>query len=175
MTVTLVLSKTGGSIVIYSVFLVTGRNKRVVCLTRLERRWVSLFPAFDDGEKCSERRKRESEEQPRVGPFSNGWLCHTNLAMDLEFNHPTDIYSLRPCRNTDAPDIVAIGGEHSVEVIQVVSIFLHWHKFQLGSLQLESDTACHLIASFHVGSRITAIAWSSRTVSPSSSEKWLIE
>jgi hypothetical protein len=42
--------------------------------------------------------------------------------MDLEFNHPTDIYSLRPCRNTDAPDIVAIGGEHSVEVIQVVSI-----------------------------------------------------
>ena len=43
--------------------------------------------------------------------------------MDLEFNHPTDIYSLRPCRNTDAPDIVAIGGEHSVEVIQVASIF----------------------------------------------------
>lgn len=147
----------------------------MVCLTRLERRWVGLFPAFDDGEKCSKGRERESEEQPRVGPFSNGWLCHTNLAMDLEFNHPTDIYSLRPCRNTDAPDIVAIGGEHSVEVIQVVSIFFsNDTKCQLDS-NFQSDTACHLLASFHVGSRITAIAWSSRTVSPSSSEKWLFE
>jgi len=86
---------------------------------------MGLFPAFDDGEKCSKRRKRECEEQPRVRPFS---LCHTtNLVMDLEFNHPTDIYSLRPCRNADAPDIVAIGGEHSVEVIQVVRISLLAH------------------------------------------------
>ena len=54
--------------------------------------------------------------------------------MDLEFNHPTDIYSLRPCRNTDAPDIVAIGGEHSVEVIQVVSIFFFLLNVNFDSL-----------------------------------------
>lgn len=40
--------------------------------------------------------------------------------MDLEFQHPTDIYSLRPCRNSDAHDLIAIGGEHSVDVLQVV-------------------------------------------------------
>jgi len=40
--------------------------------------------------------------------------------MDLEFRHPTDIYALSPCRNNDAQDLVAIGGDHSVEVVQVV-------------------------------------------------------
>ena len=40
--------------------------------------------------------------------------------MDLAFQHPTDIYALAPCRNNDAQDLVAIGGDHSVEVIQVV-------------------------------------------------------
>jgi hypothetical protein len=40
--------------------------------------------------------------------------------MDLAFQHPTDIYSLAPCRNNDAQDLVAIGGDHSVEVVQVV-------------------------------------------------------
>ena len=40
--------------------------------------------------------------------------------MDLEFQHPTEIYSLAPCRNNDAYDLIAIGGEHSVEVLQVV-------------------------------------------------------
>jgi len=41
-------------------------------------------------------------------------------------------------------------------------------------LQVE-HAHCHRIASFHIGSRITALAWSSRTVSPSSSDKWIIE
>ncbi|PPQ90129.1 hypothetical protein CVT25_012298 [Psilocybe cyanescens] len=77
--------------------------------------------------------------------------------MDLEFVHPTDIYAIRPCRNPDAVDLIAIGGEHSVEVIQV------------------SDTACRRIACFHVGSRITALAWSSKATSPSSTDKWLLE
>ena len=40
--------------------------------------------------------------------------------MDLAFQHPTDIYALAPCRNNDAQDLVAIGGDHSVEVVQVV-------------------------------------------------------
>lgn len=40
--------------------------------------------------------------------------------MDLEFQHPTEIYSLAPCRNNDAYDLIAIGGEHSIEILQVV-------------------------------------------------------
>lgn len=39
--------------------------------------------------------------------------------MDLVFTHPTEIYSLRPCRSSDAAYLVAIGGEHSVEIIPV--------------------------------------------------------
>ncbi|KAF8163054.1 hypothetical protein B0H34DRAFT_649842 [Crassisporium funariophilum] len=77
--------------------------------------------------------------------------------MDLQFNHPTTVFSLCACRNTDASDLIAVGGEHSVDILQV------------------TDTVCRRIASFHVGSRITALAWSSRTVSPSSSDKWTIE
>ena len=37
------------------------------------------------------------------------------------------------------------------------------------------DTVATQVATFNVGSRITAIAWSSRTVSPSFSEDWSIE
>ncbi|KAF9052794.1 hypothetical protein BJ165DRAFT_1442892 [Panaeolus papilionaceus] len=77
--------------------------------------------------------------------------------MDLQFIHPTQIYSIRPSRNTDANDLVAIGGEHSVDVIQLL------------------PDRCHRIASFHIGCRVTALAWSSRTVSPSSSENWVLE
>jgi len=37
------------------------------------------------------------------------------------------------------------------------------------------DTVATQVATFNVGSRITAIAWSSRTVSPSLSDDWSIE
>ena len=37
------------------------------------------------------------------------------------------------------------------------------------------DTTAIQVATFNVGSRITAIAWSSRTVSPSLSDDWSIE
>ncbi|KDR81357.1 hypothetical protein GALMADRAFT_152229 [Galerina marginata CBS 339.88] len=77
--------------------------------------------------------------------------------MDLEFAHPTEIYSLRPCRSSDAADLVAVGGDYSVEIIQVTA------------------TDCRLLATFHIGARITALAWSSRTTSPSSNDLWVIE
>lgn len=41
--------------------------------------------------------------------------------MDLTFDHPSDIFALRPCHNDDATDLVAVGGEQTVQVIQVVS------------------------------------------------------
>lgn len=79
------------------------------------------------------------------------------LSMDINFPHPTQIFSLRACRNDDAVDLLAIGGEHSVDVLLV------------------SDTQCSCIASFHIGSRVTALAWSSATVSPTSGDDWLLE
>lgn len=52
---------------------------------------------------------------------------------------------------------MALGGEFSVEVLQV------------------TPSSSRIIASFHVGTRVTALAWSSRTVSSSSSDQWFIE
>lgn len=40
--------------------------------------------------------------------------------MDLNYLHGTEIYVLRACPNDDAADLVAIGGEQSVEVLLVV-------------------------------------------------------
>jgi len=42
--------------------------------------------------------------------------------MDLDFQHPTEIYSIAPCRNNDAQDLIAIGGDHSVDVLRVVGL-----------------------------------------------------
>ncbi|KAK0459460.1 uncharacterized protein EV420DRAFT_268163 [Desarmillaria tabescens] len=75
----------------------------------------------------------------------------------MDYNHQTIIYVLTACKNDDAGDLVAIGGEHSVQVLLV------------------KETGCESLAAFHIGSRITAIAWSPKTVSPSSSDNWVIE
>ncbi|KZP24876.1 hypothetical protein FIBSPDRAFT_1041985 [Athelia psychrophila] len=77
--------------------------------------------------------------------------------MDLKHNHGSLVYVVRACYNDDAIDLIALGGEHTVEILQVTS---------------SSST---VVASFHVGTRITALAWSSRTVSSSSSDQWFIE
>ncbi|KAH9967927.1 hypothetical protein BC827DRAFT_1169121 [Russula dissimulans] len=77
--------------------------------------------------------------------------------MDLRHDHGALIHVVRACDNADAPDLVAIGGENSVSVLLI------------------TNTAADLLASFHVGSRITALAWSPRAVSPSSSDQWFIE
>jgi hypothetical protein len=42
------------------------------------------------------------------------------MSMDINFSHPTQIFSLRACRNDDAVDLLAVGGEHSVDVLLVV-------------------------------------------------------
>ena len=39
----------------------------------------------------------------------------------------------------------------------------------------QTPTSCKVIANFHVGSRITALAWSPRTTSPSLTDEWSIE
>ncbi|KAI0049675.1 hypothetical protein FA95DRAFT_1537636 [Auriscalpium vulgare] len=76
---------------------------------------------------------------------------------DVHYDHGSLIHVIRAAHDGDAVDLVAVGGEHSVSVLQV------------------TDKTAKSIASFHVGSRITALAWSSRTTSPSASDQWLIE
>jgi len=68
-----------------------------------------------------------------------------------------EIYVLQSAKNDDAVDLVALGLEHSVEILLI------------------GEHAAKSIASFHIGSRITALAFSPRTVSPSYSDDWLIE
>lgn len=44
-------------------------------------------------------------------------------AMDIRYNHGSLIHCLRASHFRDAPDLLAIGGEHTVAVLQVVSHF----------------------------------------------------
>jgi hypothetical protein len=82
----------------------------------------------------------------------------TRLAMNqFKFDLATDIYVLETSKANDAPDLVALGTDHSVQILLV------------------ADHSVQSIASFHIGSRITALAWSPTTVSPSRSDEWLVE
>ncbi|KAG7092201.1 hypothetical protein E1B28_008569 [Marasmius oreades] len=76
--------------------------------------------------------------------------------MDFSHQHSSQIYVLAACRNDDS-DLIAVGGEHSVEVLLV------------------GKTSCEQIALFHIGTRTTALAWSSRSISPTLSDDWFVE
>ena len=43
--------------------------------------------------------------------------------MDIRYNHGSLIHCLRASHSQDAPDLLAIGGEHSIAILQVVSHF----------------------------------------------------
>lgn len=77
--------------------------------------------------------------------------------MDIRHNHGSDVYVVRACHHEDGNDLVALGGTHSVQVLLV------------------TPTSCKPIANFHIGCRITAIAWSSKATSPSRTDEWVIE
>ncbi|KAI0340149.1 hypothetical protein BDW22DRAFT_1486417 [Trametopsis cervina] len=76
--------------------------------------------------------------------------------MDIRHNHGSDVQVVR-ANHDEAYDLVAVGGMHSVQVL------------------LTTPTSCKVIANFHLGCRVTAIAWSSRCTSPSSTDEWSIE
>ena len=96
------------------------------------------------------------------------------LVMDIRYDHPSFIHVLRACQNDDAADLIALGGDHSVDILLVVSSF--WLPQIISWLtSRQTDSACQLFASFHIGSNITALAWSPTTVSPTASDDWLIE
>ncbi|KAJ7285567.1 hypothetical protein C8J57DRAFT_1285199 [Mycena rebaudengoi] len=75
----------------------------------------------------------------------------------LFFEFASEVHVLQSAKNEDGADLVAIGGEHSVDILIV------------------GEHAVKSVASFHIGSRITALAFSPRTISPSFSDDWLIE
>nr|VWO99074.1 N/A [Ganoderma boninense] len=77
--------------------------------------------------------------------------------MDVRHSHGTEVHVVRACHEDDAADLIAVGGAHSVEIL------------------LLSESSCKTIANFHIGSRVTAIAWSPRVSSPSSADDWSIE
>ncbi|KAF9002014.1 hypothetical protein BDQ17DRAFT_1327033 [Cyathus striatus] len=77
--------------------------------------------------------------------------------MDIHYDHRAEISVVRACLSDDANDLLAVGGEHSVDVLRV------------------TDTGFRTIASFHTGTRITALAWSSNTISPTAADEWAIE
>ncbi|KAI0792941.1 hypothetical protein C8Q75DRAFT_864251 [Abortiporus biennis] len=77
--------------------------------------------------------------------------------MDVRHTHGTDVFVVRACYHSDGIDLVAIGGAHSVQVL------------------IATESTCKVIANFHIGCRITALAWSSRSTSPTTTDDWLIE
>lgn len=40
------------------------------------------------------------------------------------YSHPTDVHAVRACLNDNALDLLAVGGENMVEVLQRVSVLL---------------------------------------------------
>ncbi|KAG6861745.1 hypothetical protein C0995_012750 [Termitomyces sp. Mi166 len=77
--------------------------------------------------------------------------------MDLEHRHSTRVDAVRACYNDDATDLLAVAGEHSVDVLLI------------------SDSDCQTLASFYIGPHTTALAWSPLTVSPTVSDNWHIQ
>ncbi|KAJ7632334.1 WD40-repeat-containing domain protein [Roridomyces roridus] len=69
----------------------------------------------------------------------------------------SNIHALQAARSEDAIGLVAIGTDHSLEVVIIV------------------ERTIKSIASFHIGSRVTSLTFSPRTVSPSFSDDWFIE
>jgi hypothetical protein len=131
----------------------------MVCVAGLGRGGGGVLTVLDDEDKGGKGGKGESEEEGGIGALRRSWLHGESKgkAMDLLYHHPTNIHLLRACTVDDALDLVAVGGDHAVDVLLVV------------------DTSVRCIASFHIGSRVTALAWSNTSVSPSSSDNWSIE
>ena len=71
--------------------------------------------------------------------------------------------------------MVALGGENAVEVLQVVRRWPSIYFLEIDCCIIQTPSSSRIVASFHVGARITALAWSPRTVSSSSSDQWFIE
>ncbi|KAG8997532.1 hypothetical protein FRB94_007625 [Tulasnella sp. JGI-2019a] len=77
------------------------------------------------------------------------------------YTHGSNVHCVRACMNEDGHDVLAVGGESRLEVL---------HRDAASS-----SPEYTVIASFYIGSPITAIAWSSRSTSPSRAASWFLE
>ncbi|KAI5900038.1 uncharacterized protein SCHCODRAFT_02606795 [Schizophyllum commune H4-8] len=77
--------------------------------------------------------------------------------MDLTHVLDSEIYVLSCCQADDGADLVALGGEHSVHIVQI------------------TEKTIVPLAVFHLGARVTALGWSTGSVSPSVSDEWRID
>lgn len=136
-----------------------------------EDEWIWTFPTSSLRQHTEIGGKRAISGRSFV-PNSRLGLA----SMDIRYNHGSLVHCLRASHTQDAPDLLAIGGEHSVAILQVVSRFCYQKKpCEVRPVLDQLDTTATQIATFNVGCRITAIAWSSRTVSPSLSDDWSLE
>ncbi|KZT03433.1 uncharacterized protein LAESUDRAFT_704750 [Laetiporus sulphureus 93-53] len=76
---------------------------------------------------------------------------------DMSHTHSSEVHAVRACYFEDGVDLIAIGGTHTVEVLLITA------------------TSCHSVATFEVGTRVTGLAWSPNTVSPSANTEWVFE
>ncbi|KAG8927680.1 hypothetical protein FRC02_007933 [Tulasnella sp. 418] len=91
----------------------------------------------------------------------NGAIDSQTYLSPTSHEHATEIFCVRACTHADALDLVAVGGENHVEVIQRDPKSL--------------APSFKVIASFHIGCSVNAISWSPQTVSPAVSEKWFLK
>jgi len=77
--------------------------------------------------------------------------------MDFFYQLPTIVHAIKTSATEHAKDLIAVGGDYSVDVLHI------------------SHTGIYLLASFNIGLPITALAWSNKSVSPSSRADWSIE
>ncbi|PCH38782.1 hypothetical protein WOLCODRAFT_136435 [Wolfiporia cocos MD-104 SS10] len=78
-------------------------------------------------------------------------------SMDVRYKHGTDIHVVRACYEEAGADLLAIAGVDTVEILLI------------------TPTSSMHIASFNVGTRVTALTWSPRVASPTASRDWSIE
>ena len=167
-------------------FAMNGRDKRVVVGTRTCRSWCGCCAMIYEEIESTEGEKGDTCKESWVGSFDgheraqseSSHMSHLlQTIMDIRHPLPEHIHILRACYNDDAPDFVALGGDHSVHVYLIVRLRLDVALFPVADpfIFRQYESSATLVASFHVGSRITALAWSSRSVSPSHSDQWIIE
>ncbi|KAK7693054.1 hypothetical protein QCA50_002619 [Cerrena zonata] len=89
--------------------------------------------------------------------FNVNFITILDTIMDVRHYHGSDVHVVRACHTGDGAGLVAIGGMHSVQVLQT------------------TPTSCKVIANFHIGCQITALAWSPKSTSPSFTDEWDIE
>lgn len=66
-----------------------------------------------------------------------------SLMNALRYEHGTEIYVLRTCEYDDAQDLIALGGEHTVEILLVVRVSYPTSSNKLNVLVRQTERSNH--------------------------------